>query len=468
MALMAFLKSKQKRKQKTLKKGWFLHFFPLEFFDGLKRQQLISLGSLLSIILVFSPVIIWLMYMPSSLKNPLIGLAKFNAFMAISTLSINFFISARLKALEYLFNGLDRMYRVHKVIGRSSLFFMLLHPLFLIIASNKNTEELIQFVVPVGSIDVSAGVIAVYVFLLLICLTVAVRIPYHWWHNSHKLLGIVLFLAGFHAVAAGSDIARFSVLRFWVIFLITLGLVSWIYMTFFYKVLGPRYKVSLHRVDHFTDVTEIYFKKPAGFSFQPGQFLFIRFPRFEGNKELFPFSISSDASQKMIRLSISRSGDYTSEKVPLLKKGDTAIVMGPYGQFGNRYLKHNKDMVWIAGGIGITPFLSLAKHESIHPTGRKILLLWAQKNKKDVFHNKELNLETKRNTNFQYVSWISDKKGRVNGVDILHLVGGKDELKNRIIFMCGPPPMMYSLSKEFHRMGISFHQIIFEDFNMLD
>jgi len=64
--------------------------------------------------------------------------------------------------------------------------------------------------------------------------------------------------------------------------------------------------------------------------------------------------------------------------------------MGPYGRFGERYLKHDQDMVWIAGGIGITPFLSLAKHESLFPMGRNINLIWAVDNKEDAFHGHEI------------------------------------------------------------------------------
>ena len=130
----------------------------------------------------------------------------------------------------------------------------------------------------------------------------------------------------------------------------------------------------------------------------------IRFPRFEGYKELFPFSVSNDPSQARVRISIKKSGDYTGEKVPLLKKGDKAIVMGPYGMFGERYLKHDRDMIWIAGGIGITPFLSMAKHESLNPTERKILLVWVIRNKSEAFHHSELIACTANPTTFQEVS----------------------------------------------------------------
>jgi predicted ferric reductase len=453
---------------RIIKKNWFRGLLPFEIFDNLKRQQLFSPGFLATLILIFMPIAIWLSYQPQSIKNPFIAVAKFNAFMAISTLSVNFILSARVKLFEKLFYGLDKMYRVHKLIGRLSLIFMIIHPLFLILFRHSMQRSFLSLIIPIGNININAGIISIYLFVFLLILTVVIRIPYHYWHLSHKLLGFVLLLAAYHAIAAGSDIGQFFYLRWWIFFIALIGIACWLYMLFLYKCIGPKYCVIIEKIKHLGDITEIYFKKPNGFSFQPGQFIFIRFPRFEGYKELFPFSLSNDPSQKMVRVSIKQSGDYTTLNVPKLREGDQAVIMGPYGTFGQRYLRHDKDMIWIAGGIGITPFLSLAKHESIHSSGRKIHLIWVTKNQNDAFHDHELVAEMKRNKNFSYAHWFSEKQGRITVDDLVTIVGGKTQLKNRLIFMCGPPPMMYGLCKGLHRLKISYRHIVFEDFNMLD
>jgi len=451
-----------------LQENWFSGYFPNEFVDPLKRQQLVSLGSLIFIVLLLSPIIIWLSYRPRSIEDPIIALAKFNAFMAISSLSLNFLVAAKFKFFEKLFFGLDRMYRVHKAIGRCSLMFILLHPLFLIISNLTDPDVVLSYLLPLGPLEISTGVAAVYIFIVLISLTVAFRIPYHWWHNSHKVLGFVLVLAGLHAILAGSDIGRFPVLKYWIIILCFVGFAAWIYMLLLFKFVVKKFEVVLEDVEHLENITEVYFKKPAGFTFQPGQYILIRFPRFEGYKELFPFSVSNDPSQKLVRISIKKSGDYTGEKVPLLRKGDKAIVMGPYGMFGERYLEHDRDMIWIAGGIGITPFLSMAKHESLNPTHRKISLIWVIKNKSGAFHHGELISEAKRNQNFTYLLWPSSVKGRISDRDIVSLIDNDQELKNRLFFLCGPPKMMYAIGKGMHKRGVPYRHIIFEDFNMLD
>lgn len=445
-----------------------LGFLPIEFFNGMKRRQMMTPGSLIFFVLALSPIAVWLSHDPSSVEDPWIAGAKTCAFLAISTLSVNYILAVRWSVLENLFMGLDRMYRVHKAMGRSSLIFMILHPVFLGISKIPDRELIMTYIFPIGPWEVAIGVVSIYIFIVLLFLTVAVRISYHHWHISHKFLGIVLVLAIIHAVFAGSDMASFPILRFWVILLSTGGLIAYLYMLLLYKSVGPRYSVKVKRADHLSTMTEIHMEKPKGFRHQPGQYIFIRFPRFEGYKELFPFSLSNDPSQKDIRVSIRRSGDYTSEKIPLVEKGDDVIIMGPYGKFGERYMKHDKNMVWLAGGIGITPFLSLAKHESLFPTGRKIQLIWVFRNPKDPTHDSELFLEAKRNHNFDYVHWISSQKGRLNADKVSEIIGGDEELKRRVIMMCGPPKMVSSLAKEFNRKGIPYRNMLFEDFNMLD
>lgn len=465
---MSIRKKRANQKRKYWKKRSYLGYFPLEFFDRLKRQQLISPGFLLTVFFIVVPIGIWLGYQPISIQNPWIAVAKFNAFLAISTLSINFILSTRLKFFEKLFYGLDRMYRVHKVIGRLSFLCIIFHPLFLIFFRLSQQRSILSLILPVGGIEVSAGVIALYLFVLLLILTISIQLPYHRWHNSHKVLGIVLIFSAYHALSAGSDINNFLVLKIWVILISSLGILSWLYMLLFYKWIGPKHKVVIEKVQHLGPITELYFKKPSKFTFKPGQFVFIRFPRFEGYKELFPFSLSNDPSQNTIRVSIKQSGDYTTHNIPRLKEGDTAILMGPYGTFGDRYMRHDRDMIWIAGGIGITPFLSLVKHESIHPSGRNIHLIWVIKNESEAFRDQELVEEMKRNPRFIYVHWFSDKQGRITTKDVLDIVGGEQKLKSKLIFLCGPPGLMYSLCKGFYQMKISYHHIIFEDFNMLD
>jgi len=74
----------------------------------------------------------------------------------------------------------------------------------------------------------------------------------------------------------------------------------------------------------------------------------------------------------------------------------------------------------------------------------------------------------KKNKNFEYIPWFSINKGRLNINEVEKILKNKMQLKNIKILMCGPPPMIYNLSRDFHKKGVSYHNIVFEDFNMLD
>ena len=94
-------------------------------------------------------------------------------------------------------------------------------------------------------------------------------------------------------------------------------------------------------------------RKPL--SFTPGQFVFLALGG-TGGWERHPFSVSSAPSDPRLELTIKASGDYTRELYDQLQPGVPAKLAGPFGGFDYRQGGH--DQIWIAGGIGVTPFLS--------------------------------------------------------------------------------------------------------------
>ena len=100
---------------------------------------------------------------------------------------------------------------------------------------------------------------------------------------------------------------------------------------------------------------------PAGrpMAFLPGQFVFVDFHQDGISAETHPFSIASTPGQTTLEVVVRSLGDYTSRLMGL-KPGAMARVEGPFGRF--TYHRHrNRDQIWIAGGIGITPFMSMVQ-----------------------------------------------------------------------------------------------------------
>jgi len=93
--------------------------------------------------------------------------------------------------------------------------------------------------------------------------------------------------------------------------------------------------------------------------FNPGQFVFISFNQ-ESLSESHPFPISSGPDENLLRITIKNLGDYTKTLTEKLQKGTIAKIEGPYGVFSYKNTP-NENQIWIAGGIGITPFVSFIK-----------------------------------------------------------------------------------------------------------
>ena len=96
-------------------------------------------------------------------------------------------------------------------------------------------------------------------------------------------------------------------------------------------------------------------RSAAPLAFTPGQFIVLAFGG-AGAWERHPFSVASAPSERLLEVSIKASGDYTRDLHDKVQKGTPAKVAGPFGGFD--YRRGGQDQIWIAGGIGVTPFLS--------------------------------------------------------------------------------------------------------------
>ena len=104
-------------------------------------------------------------------------------------------------------------------------------------------------------------------------------------------------------------------------------------------------------------MTADVFLQPVGqpFSFEPGQFIFLAFGGVNGWQR-HPFSVASAPAERRLEVSVRAVGDYTRDLHDKLKPGTPAKAAGPFGGFD--YRGGGQHQIWIAGGIGITPFMS--------------------------------------------------------------------------------------------------------------
>ena len=396
----------------------------------------------------------------SLLEGPALSLAQLTGLWGIALLSWDLVLSARFNFIDRNIGGLDKAYKYHKYVGIFAFVFMLAHPLMLILHSFPSWNIISYYIIPSQVWSYNWGMIALWAFTILIVLTIFVKLPYHIWIVTHRLMNIPFVAVAIHVLTVRAEATSYLPLRVWMILLVVVGIGALVYKQLLYDRLGSRFHYFVKEIITTDDVSELHLvPKNKKMFFEPGQFIFINIENSHLPEEDHPFSISSSPKDETLRLSIKHLGDYT-QKLEYVKPGDEVEVHGPYGQLSKEYFRDRKDFAMIAGGIGVAPFLSLIRSDK--ERGKKdIDLFYCTSDRQEALYDKELKRLDKKLPNFDYHPHFSEEKGRISAEII-----NKEcpNLRNRLIFLCGPRPMIMSLAKQFIDMGIPRRNIIFENF----
>jgi predicted ferric reductase len=212
----------------------------------------IKQSSLVVLIIVAIPIIMWLVRTPLSLRfssasEVFRSLGQLTALAGISLFAVNLLIASRIKFVDKLFNGINRAYSQHHEYGEIAFILLIWHPIFLLIynllfSSRLATDFMFGFF---GRFDLMTGKTALFGMILLLILTIYIKLKYHVWKFSHKFLGIVYFVAVAHILFVSSDVSQFLPLKFYLISLSLLAIAAVIYRVIFPKALVKKYEYSL-------------------------------------------------------------------------------------------------------------------------------------------------------------------------------------------------------------------------------
>jgi NAD(P)H-flavin reductase len=205
-----------------------------------------------------------------------------------------------------------------------------------------------------------------------------------------------------------------------------------------------------------------------------GQFVSISIMKPDGWSEPHPFSIAGAPEDPILRLTIKKAGQFTSA-IPDLKPGTEVRCMGPIGAFC-KDIDAKPLVVMMAGGVGITPFLSVLRHFRNVKAKNIVKLFWVNRTMEDVFATDEIQATT-RDLALTVVYCLSRaddvqgyyrqeypgvfyEKGRLSG-DILKRYGAT---KDASFYLCGPPPMMESALAEVGSLNVEQKVVEKENF----
>ncbi len=396
--------------------------------------------------------------MPGDTNDPIYELGTSLGFWGFLLFGLNFLLATRWRWVEWLCGGLDQLYRLHGLIGRWTVSLILLHLAILVLQALPDWGLAARYTIPGLDLSYTLGGAGVVLVTLLLVVTIWIRFPYPRWLASHRWMGVPYLFGGSHAIVAQGD---------WYLWLLTLGGgAAWLYSSFFYQRLGPQQQGAITGVRTLHQVTELTIDVDRAHHFAPGQFVFLSVTHSAAGlpAERHPFSISSILSPTSFRISAKQLGDYTAQLGRLIP-GDRVTVYGAYGTFGLRALAQSEPTIWIAGGIGVTPFLSLLRHlaEQGVDSPEPITFVWVVREADEAVYLDEIQGLAARIPSLRFHLHVSATSGRVHAEQLLHSAASPPTTALRVL-ICGPGPMMTALTKQFVRLGVRRQRVMSEAF----
>ena len=426
-------------------------------------------GQWLLLLVVLVSILFWVVAQPdlSAISdNWLLSAGRLSGIVGVTLYVNNILLSTRLKIFEYLFGGLNRVYRVHHTQGGLAFIFMLLHPMLLIAARWSYPSLIRTYLIPSAAgveSGYTSGVLALSMLIALLSITYWAKIPYQWWKRTHYLIGIPGLFLILHIARVPSDVSRSNLLKWWLLALLVAALLARAYKFVWLRYVRRGKHYNITSIQKLGAITEISAEPTStALNYLPGQFAYVTF-NGSVSKEEHPYSISTyDASGK-IRFSIKNSGDFTAT-LDRLKVDDTCDVHGAFGIFGHGVYETKNPIVMVAGGIGITPFLSLLTWLSVNDKTRKVTLYYSVSVASEAVYKKELTQLAVLLSNLTVKVIDTSKEGFLDAKKIL--ADSSPKAKPARYLICGPPAMQHALTAQLLKAGVSNLRIETEVFSL--
>lgn len=378
--------------------------------------------------------------------------------MAFVAMGIAQFLATRPPFIEPYFGGLDRIYQLHRKIGMAVLGLIAIH--YFVTPDFKG----LALTAGLNSLAAEVGEYAFYGFVILLVFSLVkiipktkIEIPYHIWRYSHRLIGILFILVAFHQMFIKRPYEGTAFIATYLNLFALIGIASYLYTQFLPWLKTRSYEVfDVERHEGATIISA----RPTGrpLRAKPGQFGFFRVEK-PGLKEPHPFTIAGIDEDGVVRFAIKALGDYTKALRESVAVGDRLTLEGGYGHFNHK--RGGKKQIWLAGGIGVTPFLAMASRLK-GDEGQDIHMVYCVRDRSEAIGLETFEAQSEKLSNFSFVLHDSAKDGRLDAAKLAArstLDPGESDL-----WFCGPPPLRKAIEDGLKKLGKPPRRVEFEQF----
>lgn len=288
---------------------------------------------------------------------------------SIGLMSLIMLLALRPAWLEGPLGGMDKIYRLHKWAGILAIGAGAAHWLIKLastplkalvgIEGRPARDAVLAMLADSRGLAKDLGEWTIYALLAMLVITLWRRFPYHAWRIVHRAMPLAFLVLAFHTLALAPAYYWTGPTGALLLPLMAGGAAAALLSLAGRIGQGRRVagKVTglVRRPGDILEVTcELGPRWPGHAA---GQFAFVTFDRREG---AHPFTIASapHAGRHDVTFQIKALGDFTRRLAATLRQGAPVTVEGPYGRFERPADPAARPQVWVAGGIGVTPFLA--------------------------------------------------------------------------------------------------------------
>lgn len=345
-----------------------------------------------------------------------------NALIALNSMALSLILAARFSWVDFLVGGPDKAYVMHRCLGYIAVVSLSLHW----VSAKAAGAALIPSLSHLGE---ESGEFAAILILILVLISALKLVPYHLWKKSHLFMGPLFIIAAFHSFFSASPFVAYSLT--WVIMLVlsSLAIFSWIKTLYNQKIsLISSKVVAVKRMSGAVDI-ELQCNTPL--MIKAGQFASLSVNK-NGLNEQHPFSVINTNDSSKLRFIIANVGDYTQRLNSEIQIADEVIIHKVAGKFTPEYKSSRKRQVWVAAGVGITPFLSaLANMKS--DQGQAVDLIYAPGNRLGSYIINELQRYQKQLAQLNLYLLDNNERLTAQNFKALALDSSRTDL-----YLCGP------------------------------